>query len=302
MTFFTENNGSSDSSKIATKLANIGDDDKNQNYKKPMLLSHSDVIKSQEFMDASHGLKVMMLLDIARYDSHICALLEVSDQVPLSTFFADIDCDDEGLIAVSIRKNTGLKLSFDSRNIVFQKQDHNWHLNILNTIYIEKYTMKINYNAIMKTFGMYDIKSIYIGKKEEYAFIVFETILDAQDVASKYQFPILNAKTNIMDFIKLEKQYKCGFIIMPYQEWHKRSVEYFELFKKSQQALNDVMEHSGTKKATFEDGVVCKFKGIHEESPLKVIKRLFEMVAPVSYVDLCLLGTENQNVDFYFNF
>jgi hypothetical protein len=246
-----------------------------------VLTSKEELTGSLKYKTLSLGLKVESLMQINSFSPLIVAHLSMSKVLPLSFFFNDIACHDECLIAASLRKDTDLVVSDDGRSIIVSSTPSEEDQ---RTIYIEKSSVNIKYETICNLFK--DILSVYVGKISDFAFVVFKTSLAYEKAVSKFEYPILKCDTNIAQFIYAEKNYKCGFRIMSKMEWNKRTIEYLQLQQKTLETLHESRVSKGDNVAAFVDGVVCKFAGIHADSPLKIIKRLFEMVAPVSFIDL----------------
>ncbi|KAJ3069613.1 hypothetical protein HDU98_007324 [Podochytrium sp. JEL0797] len=71
-------------------------------------------------------------------------------------------------------------------------------------------------------------------------------------------------------------------------EWQKQMKEYQTLLTERRSQLDGLLRskkgsHDGG--ATFESGVVAKYSGVHKGTSRKVLKQLFDLLAPVSFVD-----------------
>ncbi|KAI8618701.1 hypothetical protein BC830DRAFT_1107754, partial [Chytriomyces sp. MP71] len=76
--------------------------------------------------------------------------------------------------------------------------------------------------------------------------------------------------------------------VLPMQEWTKRMKEYQTLLDERKRVLDALMRSksgSHTNGAVFENGVVVHYTGVHIGTNRKVLKRLFELISPVSYID-----------------
>eukprot|EP00842_Homolaphlyctis_polyrhiza_P006428 jgi/Hompol1/6787/HPOL_002328-RA len=102
--------------------------------------------------------------------------------------------------------------------------------------------------------------------------------------ASKSQNPVEMIKALFVQYGAIDR------VILPHtrsRKYAKRTLEYFDLIQSKhahlEQAKSRLIGHMDH--ATFVSGVIAAFEGVHEASDRTTIKRLFEMVAPVSFVD-----------------
>ncbi|KAJ3063157.1 hypothetical protein HDU99_004969, partial [Rhizoclosmatium hyalinum] len=76
--------------------------------------------------------------------------------------------------------------------------------------------------------------------------------------------------------------------ILPMETWHTRTQEYQSLMHKRRSLLDVTMSSragSHASGAEYEPGVVITYTGVHKSTSRKVLKQLFELIAPVSYID-----------------
>lgn len=150
-----------------------------------------------------------------------------------------------------------------------------------STLYIEKYIEPITTDKLSKHFD--GIEHVHIGKGSDWAFVTFGSREQADLALEKYKYPKLTMECDLKNFINTESKYK-GYRVMSKSKWDRKTIEYFQLQRSMQISLS-LMKSSGSRKAIYTSAVVCKFMNIYPTATQKTVKRLFEMVAPVSFID-----------------
>ncbi|KAI8850320.1 hypothetical protein BC829DRAFT_389767 [Chytridium lagenaria] len=91
-----------------------------------------------------------------------------------------------------------------------------------------------------------------------------------------------------------------GIRVLPITEWDFRTKIYMEKQQERKEKLTALLRGASGTETTlkFEGGTVCQFKNVHPNTSAKVLKQLFEMVAPVSFVDY-QRGEKEVDIVFY---
>ncbi|KAJ3092392.1 La- protein 7 [Quaeritorhiza haematococci] len=128
------------------------------------------------------------------------------------------------------------------------------------------------------------------GKKRfpGYAFVTFATVEDmkvAMKAIRKQYVPL--KPDNVEQVIRDGLEGNVRVRAMSKNEWIKRTDEYRALLNRRYEELDAAMKSSigGHESAEYQKGVVAQYTGVHKQTSRKILKKLFDIVAPVAYVD-----------------
>jgi hypothetical protein len=175
----------------------------------------------------SLGIKVIQLFSNWRFNPVLLAHVHNTNSIPLSHFFEALGCEDECIIAASIRKDTGLELTPDGRSLAETAQSLAEKLSAKTyagswaaiserddprTIYIEKYTLPITPDHIKRIYptATYTV----ISDDSNYAFLMFGSEKEARNILASHSYPSLTSTTDLKEFIKTESSLKKGYRMM----------------------------------------------------------------------------------------
>ncbi|KND04924.1 uncharacterized protein SPPG_00615 [Spizellomyces punctatus DAOM BR117] len=135
---------------------------------------------------------------------------------------------------------------------------------------------------------MYGDESKHAG----FAFAIFEKASDAARAVDAIggRFRKMLPDVDLKSFT--EEEVNLGGLgevrVMSKTQWRALTNEYAALLKRRKEELFNVIQgQMGThEKAEYQSRIVAKFSGAHKSTTPKVLKRLFEMIAPVSFIDL----------------
>ena len=151
------------------------------------------------------------------------------------------------------------------------------------TLYIECLPLKYSLQDIKTQFQVYgSIKDVTIPLKSNgtYAFVTFESKESTRIALMDSKYVSFQQAWERKD----SNRYWRGFYK---SEWDKRTLEYLEKIEKDKErVLKRKLEHIGSHPSlVFIPNVICKFKNVHFQANSKSIKFLFEMVAPVAFIE-----------------
>ncbi|KAJ3037225.1 hypothetical protein HDV00_001857 [Rhizophlyctis rosea] len=141
------------------------------------------------------------------------------------------------------------------------------------------------------------VESVFIP--DPYARCAFVVFSDAKSVSDaigrsswKSIYPGMDVKGLLEEDEVDDVKGKIPYRIMSKSEWIKRMDEYSSILEKKRAMEERVIQDTvGTHELHFQEGLVAEFAGVHQKTNRKVLKRLFEMIAPVAYVDYTINQT-----------
>ena len=133
------------------------------------------------------------------------------------------------------------------------------------------------------------IESTYIppsahGSKARYGFIMYKNAKDAQSAVESLSQSYKPLHTLLDQPLSNEPQAR----VLSKHEWNTRMREYQSLLETRKQQLIQLKEsRAGSHPpAAYERGIMAQFTHVHPDTNSKTLKHLFELVAPVAYIDL----------------
>ncbi|KAJ3322860.1 hypothetical protein HDV06_002721 [Boothiomyces sp. JEL0866] len=171
--------------------------------------------------------------------------------LPFETLFVKLDCKDEAKIAREMRKIKELTVSEDGRAVTMDLPS--WDIDS-NTLYVA-----VDGQVDLQSFNLYGkVLQTWIDSSNKFAFVTFAD----------------NVDQIVQEFPKhLQEK------IMAKQEWNKRTEEYYLL------STRNIERASIRFTVNYQKGVVGYFENIHCETNSKVLRQLFELAAPVAFVE-----------------
>ena len=201
-------------------------------------------------------------------------LQEESAITTVSLFpFLPVKERDESLICKSLYGSRLVTPSFDNSLLYLEKEL--WNSMTLKSIENTLYYQDLNYNSKNLDFsGLKCTEFLGFG----HGFLVFENLYDLNDAIKK-----LNSKNDIK--------------VLTFQEYRKRIGEYTNLIKERNLELSILKSNLYNRNFEWENGTVYRFRGVHSGTNSKILKKLFEIVAPVCFVEY-IKGSKQGKVRF----
>ena len=196
-----------------------------------------------------------------RFDWKNYMTLRSGDSIDLAQF------DDEAYVARELRLVPGIQVSDDGQ-YCYRKVPDIFEAD-LRTIYIEAHGYKLTLETITnkcRPFG--EVESI--KEFHKYAFVTFKAPESASNMVrdSCYQ-PFA------MDPFLVQDR------IMSKQAWNNLMTEYYSLKHVAAKPNINPMKQ----KAIYEKGTIIHFQNTHPKSNSRIIRQLFELVAPIAFID-----------------
>ncbi|KAJ3154551.1 hypothetical protein HDU86_004680 [Geranomyces michiganensis] len=173
----------------------------------------------------------------------------------------------------------------------------------LRTIYVERIPVKKSAAVLTKQFGPCEkviIPPEAVNPMSDYAFVVFESVAGCASALAKFadSFRPVTVDTNLLEYLEQEDQDAeadggnkevelLGKVrVLSKCRWIELSEEYQAALAARHEQLHKVTHQAvGTHSAEYTAKVVGRFWDVHPATNTKILKRLFEMVAPVAFVE-----------------
>jgi RNA recognition motif-containing protein len=216
-------------------------------------------------------ISVFIFLIFTKVTSFVSSKVPIQDILPLQ---------DDAQVAKYLRQQSLYQVTEDGRYIL---NTMDYSLLDQRTIYVQNIPKKSSVETLRQEFMKYgSITSIFYPESKyfkRHAFITFEEASSLELVIQTFPF------TQLQDITSKNNTY--SYFILSKLDWQKRSLEYQSLLELKRQQLQELKEsRAGTHASlAFEAGVVAQFKNVHSETSSRVLKALFEMIAPVSFID-----------------
>lgn len=195
-------------------------------------------------------LRKIFLTDL-RFEYNIYLIIKHQKWLSFDCLFSKLDCDDEAKIAKELRKISELEVSEDGRAVTMELPRFNLDQ---NTLYVG-----IDNQIDLQEFNQFgNVSQTWIHSSNKFAFITFTSAAD--QIMDKLPPPVL------------EK-------VMPKIEWNKKTEEYYLL------SISKVEKHAVPFSIQYQKGIVGYFENVHSETNSKILRQLFELAAPVAFVE-----------------
>lgn len=171
--------------------------------------------------------------------------------------FCKVSERDEAVICKNLQDSHLVTPSFDnsllhfSQELILEIQERSRDL--VNTLYIQNYSQ-----------GIEELQCIKY-KRNNYGFLVFD-----------------NSSRKEEGKVVLEK---LGILFLEFKEYNKRIQEYSKLIQDRNLELELVKANLYKKNVKRETGCTLVFEGVHCGTNSRILKKLFEIVAPICFVD-----------------
>ncbi|KAJ3130827.1 hypothetical protein HK101_004928 [Irineochytrium annulatum] len=225
--------------------------------------------------------------------------------VPIELFAAaqrmGMLADDDAVVAKAVRQNSKrLQVSVDGKRIRMKEnvaeEDRGPSIDSERSLYMEHLPPKSTEESIKTSIShLAPVDAVFFPAhvaveraqsttkpSPAYAFVQFETAKDMQPLLAENRkrwisFKVGNDPTSLFGSITPSQG----------SEWRSRTEEYIRLHAARHEELAAVLKSKKDTRtqAKREKGVVCRFTGANKKTDASVLKKLFEMVAPVSFVD-----------------
>ncbi|KAI8590917.1 hypothetical protein BDZ88DRAFT_412760 [Geranomyces variabilis] len=213
---------------------------------------------------------------------------------------------DEAVIAHAIRAHAPeLELSAEGRSVRRKAPIPDFSEMDSRTVYVERIPIKKPGPVLLTQLGTCGpIEKVIIPPEavnplSDYAFVVFESVAGCMSALEKYasSFRLVTADTNLREYLEdkeRETETETNGVVellgkvrvLSKRRWIELSDEYEAALAARHDLLRRVTHQAvGTHAAEYQAKVVGRFWDVHSGTNTKVLKRLFEMVAPVAFVE-----------------
>jgi len=132
-----------------------------------------------------------------------------------------------------------------------------------------------------------EINSKNDHKKElpiKFLFITYKKKKSVEQAIEKLNTWTQVTKSNFRELINSEQN---GFRILKIKTWREMTKEYI---KKRQQQIEKLKQNSqeniiNYKEIEYKPGLIAEFRGVHPETNRHILKKLFDLVSPTSFID-----------------
>ncbi|KAJ3275841.1 hypothetical protein HDV01_006707 [Terramyces sp. JEL0728] len=185
-----------------------------------------------------------------RFEYHLYLIIKHRQWVPFDKLFAKLGCDDEAKIAKEMRKIPGLAVSEDGRSVTMDLPNFDADA---QTIFVP-----LDHDMDLQLFSVFKVAQTWIDSSSKFAFVTFSVNIE-----------------QILDKLEPDVREK----IMTKLEWNKRMEEYYLEYNK------DIEKPVTPFSVQYQEGIVGYFENVHNETNSKVLRQLFDLAAPVAYIE-----------------
>ncbi|KAI8917171.1 hypothetical protein DFJ77DRAFT_459423 [Powellomyces hirtus] len=208
-----------------------------------------------------------------------------------------VGTDDEAVVAHAVRTYVPtLEISDDGKSVRRRTPVPDFGEQDSRSIYVDHLPIKANGELLRAAFTVAGpVAKVILPPKaliprSEFAFVVFDhkdTVAKALDIFGS-RFQELANDSDLRSFTDdIEHDDKLGHIrVMPKSQWIELTNNYETLLGvRTQQLQEHTRNQAGWQTAQYQSKVVGRFSDVFRGTNTKIIKRLFEMIAPVTFVD-----------------
>ncbi|KAI8827192.1 uncharacterized protein EV422DRAFT_512982 [Fimicolochytrium jonesii] len=239
--------------------------------------------------------------DVLSYDLNTATRIReaVDGWLPLTHLLhPTLGTTDEIVAAHAIRDHSPhLEISIDGKSIRRRHTIPDYSLLDARTLYVDHLPAKTTSDALGKCFAPFGavercvFPEIRGDQASVWAFVVFETQEEMENAARHFGtlWRPLTTETDLKTFIETppHPSTPLGEIrTIPKPRWNELTDTYASLHTSRKSHLHQLSQnHHPVQKAVFQTRVLAKFTGAHPQATTRVLRKLFEMIAPVSFVE-----------------
>jgi hypothetical protein len=207
---------------------------------------------------------IVKLLRELRFHYDIYLPLSRKNYISITKVFDILQCDDEAIICREFRANFPQICISDDGQEFSIKKDLNFDLLDSRTLYVEA-----DWSKVENIVDLANVETVWHSSNGSFHFITFNNEMESEKA--------------LISHLRV----KSGLRWMRKMEWNNRMIKYEELMNAQ---ISFFEESLGTKtvvenRLEYLPGVIGCFSNVNPNTDRKTIKRLFEMIAPVRYVD-----------------
>ncbi|KAJ3282493.1 hypothetical protein HK104_010866 [Borealophlyctis nickersoniae] len=182
-----------------------------------------------------------------------------------------------------------LEISDDGKKLRRRDALPNWSEIERRTVYVENMSPNMDAKPLTKLFSKVgEVERVYLPFKRPhrgYGFVVFSHPGSVEIAVNLSEWKKLYPGVDLKSWIGENTAFP--FRVMPKNVWNERMAEYTALLakKKAEEVKGIPKKSSSAAQTGLQRGVIAKYRGVHPETDRRTLKKLFELVAPVAYVD-----------------